>query len=82
MAEGNILSTWESAGVTISTYKILYMDLYIYSYREYICMGANILLFMLYLSMYLYTEYSVYMYMDICGYGVLINGCIYELIFN
>jgi hypothetical protein len=57
------------------------MQFYIYSYYVYICMGANILLlYMLYLSMYLYTEYSVYMYADICGYGVLIARCNYELI--
>jgi hypothetical protein len=35
---------------------------------------------MLHLSMYLYTEYSVYMYMDICGYEALINRRIYELL--
>jgi hypothetical protein len=68
--------------------RVYYMPVYIflsriYYYRAYICMGANVLLlYTLHLSMYLYTEYSVCMYMDICGYGLLINGCMYELIFK
>jgi hypothetical protein len=77
-----ILSTWRSAGVTIGAY-IICGFITIYYYRVYICMGANVLLlYTLHLSMYLYTEYSVCMYMDICGYGLLINGCMYELIFK
>jgi hypothetical protein len=57
----------------------LYMRVYIYSCRVYICMSANILLlYMLRLSMYLYMEYSVYM--DIRGYVVLITRCNYGLI--
>jgi hypothetical protein len=58
-------------------YKTLYTGLHIF-YRVYICMQ----IYMLHLSMYLYTEYSVYMYMDICGYGVLITRRNYELIFK
>jgi hypothetical protein len=68
--------------------RVYYMRVYIflsriYYYRVYICTGANVLLlYTLHLSMYLYTEYSVCLYMDICGYGLLINGCMYELIFK
>jgi hypothetical protein len=45
----------------------------IYYFYVYICMGANILLsYMLHLSMYLYTEYSVYTYMEYVATGVLL----------
>jgi hypothetical protein len=70
---GNILSTWESAGVTIGTYKILYIGFYIYSYCVYGCKYiTNLHIMFIHV---LYKEYSVYMYLDICSLGGLTTRC-------
>jgi hypothetical protein len=73
-------------GVTIGTY-IIYLSgcisipiVYVLLPRIYL-QGCKYFT-MLHLSMCLYMGYCVYSHMDICGYGALINRCIYELLFK